>query len=260
MRNPKSQQQQRRDALREERRRFAWLQTLIRDEQRRHRMLFLLSLIGIFIVAGMAFLTYSLETLPFDLDATLELQGVRFAPYRRLMFLVSAPGYYPLSAIMVASGSILVALLLGWRHGAYLAGITAFQGLVNSLLKQVIGRPRPSTSLVEVLLPARGLSFPSGHVMLYTVFFGFLFFLAWVRLPRSILRTVILLFTGTMILLVGPSRIFLGAHWLSDVVAAHILGFIILAFAIEFYLVYLAPRNPKEEEGVVGRQGRAPEQ
>lgn len=242
---------------REERRRFAWLRTLIRDDERRHRLLFLLSLGGVLVVGVLAFLTYLVQTLPLDLGTTLELQEIRFAPFRRLMFAISIFGYLPWSVLVVASGSMLVALLLGWRSGAYLVLITALQGLANTLIKSAIGRPRPLDTLVEVFLPAGGRSFPSGHVMLYTVFFGFLFFLAWMRLPRSLLRTLILLATGAMVLLVGPSRIFLGAHWLSDVVAAHILGFIILAFAVEFYLLHLTPRSPQEEEGLVGAHDRA---
>jgi membrane-associated phospholipid phosphatase len=45
---------------------------------------------------------------------------------------------------------------------------------------------------------------------------------------------------------------YLGAHWLSDVIAAHVMGFIILAFGIEFYLRYLAPREPTQQGGLVG--------
>jgi membrane-associated phospholipid phosphatase len=62
-----------------------------------------------------------------------------------------------------------------------------------------------------------------------------------------------------MVILVGPSRMYLGAHWLSDVIAAHLLGLVILAFGIEFYLRYLAPRTARQQEGLVGALDQAGE-
>jgi membrane-associated phospholipid phosphatase len=68
---------------------------------------------------------------------------------------------------------------------------------------------------------------------------------------------IALTLTGGLIVLIGPSRMYLGAHWLSDVIAAHLLGFIILAFGIEFYLRYLAPREPTQQGGLVGVHDQA---
>jgi undecaprenyl-diphosphatase len=90
--------------------------------------------------------------------------------------------------------------------------------------------------------------------MFYTVFFGFLLFLAWTRLPRSIWRVLATSLAGLLIVSIGPSRMYLGAHWLSDVIAAYLFGIIILAFGIEFYLRYLAPQTPTQQEGLVGAQ------
>ncbi|HBY93427.1 MAG: phosphatase PAP2 family protein [Ardenticatenaceae bacterium] len=240
----------------EKRARFAWLRAMIQDEARRHRFLFVMSLSGLAIVAALAFLAAQFPTLPFDLDTTLDLQGIHFAPFQRLMLAISTIGYEPWAVIIVAAGSILVALLLGWKDGVFLGTTSGFQAVVNSLIKIAVGRPRPAAPLVQVFRHAAGRSFPSGHVMLYTVFFGFLFFLAWTRLPHSFWRALALILTGGLVLLVGPSRIYLGAHWLTDVVAGYILGFIILVLAIELYLKYLAPRRPTEQEGLVGERDR----
>ena len=121
------------------------------------------------------------------------------------------------------------------------------QGIINTLVKTMVGRPRPSSDLVEVLREVSGNSFPSGHVMFYTVFFGLIFFLALTRLPRTLLRWIVLLVSGGLVVLIGPSRIFLGAHWLSDVVAGYLLSFVLLGFAIEFHLRYLGPVVVKEK-------------
>lgn len=241
----------------EARQRLASLRALIRDEQRRHRLLFRAGLGGIAAVAVTAQLTYIVQTLPLDVAASRGLQSIPFSPFRQLMYAVSAIGFFPYSAFAIGTSCLLVGLLLGVRDAAYLAALSLFQGLVTTSIKWAVGRPRPVDTLVEVLLPAGGKSFPSGHVMFYTVLFGFLFFLALIRLPRSPWRTLALVVTGGLVLLVGPSRMFLGAHWLSDVFAGHVLAFIILGFAIEFYLKYVAPRRRAEEGGLIGAHDQA---
>jgi undecaprenyl-diphosphatase len=71
--------------------------------------------------------------------------------------------------------------------------------------------------------------------MYYVGFFGFLWFLAYTLLKRSWIRTLILILLGTLITLVGISRIYLGQHWASDVLGAYLLGSLCLAFVLEFY-------------------------
>jgi undecaprenyl-diphosphatase len=71
--------------------------------------------------------------------------------------------------------------------------------------------------------------------MFYTIFFGFLIFLVMKYTPRTTLRAIALLLLGGIILLVGPSRMYLGAHWLSDVVAGYLIGLVYLGWAIVIY-------------------------
>jgi undecaprenyl-diphosphatase len=236
--------------------RFQRLRRLINDEPRRQRLLFVLSLLSLAIISLLAFLTDTLRILPFDLATTRELQEFNNLLFLRLMVFISVFGYMPWSALTIAGGALLVGVLCGWKHGAYLALLTALQGIANQLIKVGIGRPRPLNTLVNVFVPVSGNSFPSGHVMFYTVFFGFLFFLAWTRLPASLWRVLALILTSGLIFLIGPSRMYLGAHWLSDVIAAHLLGLIIVAFGIEFYVRYLMPRQPIQQEGLIGQHDR----
>ena len=237
--------------------RFRRLRVLIHDDQRRQRLLFVLSLLGLAIVSFMAFLTSQLQNLPLDLITTRELQEIHNTLFLRVMVIVSLFGYMPWATFTLGGCALLVGVLLGWKESAYLLLLTALQGVTNQLIKRAIGRPRPLNTLVDVFAPVSGNSFPSGHVMFYTVFFGFLFFLAWTRLPHSFWRVIALAVTGGLILLIGPSRMYLGAHWLSDVIAAHVLGFVILAFGIEFYLRHLAPREPTQQGGLVGARDQA---
>lgn len=227
----------------EPRPRFRRLRNLLRNEVRRHRALAVAGLGVLALVGTMAYFTSRREMLPLDLRTTVRLQSVRFRPFADLMYTVSMPGYYPWNALAVAGGSLLIGKWLNWRDGAYVAALTVAQGLTNHTIKTTVGRPRPADSVVEVIFPHTGLSFPSGHVMFYTTFFGFTFFLALTRLRRSPGRKLLLATCGSLVLLVGPSRIYLGAHWLSDVVAGHMLGLIILLLGIELYVRYVQQRQ-----------------
>jgi len=235
----------------EARRRFALLHTLIYDERRRRRLILVGALLALALVVGLSLLARLSTVLPVDVWFTQELQEHQWALVARLMYGVSIFGYTPWSALTVAVGTLLIGLLLGWRDGLYLLGITIGQGLVNALIKRTIGRPRPINTLVEVFVPEQGFSFPSGHVMFYTVFFGFLLVLVLTRMPHTRWRWLFGAPLAALVLLIGPSRIILGAHWLSDVLAAYLLGLVILVLAIGGYIHLLAPRSPTTQHGLM---------
>ncbi len=233
----------------EARRRFALLRELIYNPRWRHRLLLVGGLLALLAVAALTLLASFYAVFPLDVAFTQELQEEQWALVAQLMYIVSLVGYVPWSWVAVAAATLLVGALLGWRDGLYLLLITVAQGLINGLIKRAIGRPRPIDTLVEVFVPEHGFSFPSGHVMFYTVFFGFLLFLVLTRMPAGPWRWVAGLPLAALVLLVGPSRIILGAHWLSDVLAAYLLSLVILVAAIEGYIHLLTPRDPTPAPG-----------
>jgi undecaprenyl-diphosphatase len=232
--------------------RFARLRRLRYDHGLRRRLLLGAGAVALLVVAGLATVTRLFTVLPLDVWFTRGVQDDLWYPMTWAMYVVSLVGYAHWSALVVAAGSLLAGGLFGWRDGAYLFVISVVQGLINSGIKLLIGRPRPIDDLVDVFAPVAGFSFPSGHVTFYTVFFGFVVFLLLARMPRGWLRWVLALPAAAMVALVGPSRIILGAHWLSDVVAAYLLGFSLLALAIELYVPRLLPPTPVAEGGMVG--------
>ena len=106
---------------------------------------------------------------------------------------------------------------------------------VNLLVKDLIQRPRPTPGLVNVFATLNSYSFPSGHVMFYLGFFGFIWFLAFSLLKPSLKRNFLLVIFGGLIVLIGVSRIYLGEHWASDVLGSYLLGSLTLVLIIQIY-------------------------
>jgi membrane-associated phospholipid phosphatase len=90
--------------------------------------------------------------------------------------------------------------------------------LLNKLLKYAFHRPRPFFD--NPLLTLTSYSFPSGHTMMATTLYALIATYFFARLPELRVRVLIILAASLIILLVGFSRIYLGAHYLSDVLAA----------------------------------------
>lgn len=204
---------------------------------RRYRaILFQIALLIIAVAFGI--LTFLVKTVPsfaIDLSITKALQQINFPPFGILMSIVSWPGFSPQSFI-IAAVIILVIYALGLHWEAMMALIAAvFSTAINVLVKDLVQRARPTISSVNVVSTLNSYSFPSGHVMFYLCFFGFVAFLTFSLLKHSVKRTLILVFFGILIALVGLSRIYLGHHWPSDVLGAYLLGSLTLIATIFFY-------------------------
>lgn len=102
-------------------------------------------------------------------------------------------------------------------------------GLLTKLLKYYYQRGRPS---INPEIDAIGYSFPSGHSLGSLIFYGFIaYFIIRSEIKKSI-KWVAVLLTGVLVLLIGMSRIYLGAHFPSDVIAGHLAGAIWLILSI----------------------------
>ena len=226
--------------------------------RRRYRSyLFVLGLIA--VIGAFTTLTILVKTtpsFPIDLAITQVLQSIDAPAFARLMDAISWPGFSPQSIII---SIIIVGLLyvFGLHWEAVVAIFAAvFPALVNVIVKDLIQRPRPGIDLVHVFKVLNSYSFPSGHVMYYVCFFGFVWFLAYSLLKRSWIRTLLLVLLAIPITLVGLSRIYLGQHWPSDVLGAYLLGSLCLIVTISVYrwgktrfFVHqpVAPEKPKAQ-------------
>ncbi len=179
-----------------------------------------------------------------DLMISRFIQSINNQQIDTLLKLVSVPGNGFVMPLILISSSIALSMRGMGLEALYMSLSTTISLIISSFSKMVIDRPRPSDYLVEVYSRLNDASFPSGHTMSYTVFFGFLLYLSLYS-QSKIARYFGAGISILMILLVGFSRVYLGAHWPSDVVGGYLLGGAILIFTLNKYQFAYTKSNGK---------------
>lgn len=195
---------------------------------RRSALTVVLVLVGLFVLA--AWIAHHDAVAGFDRGARLYVREDPAMPLMHVMRVVSR----------LASGYVLLAIAVAWsailwrRHRAIavalpLVGLAAVVSL--GLMKWIVNKPRPSL---------RGYGFPSGHVFGVTIAVMIAVYLLWrfdvARRWQWAARAGGLAF----VVLVGYSRVYVNAHWFTDVVGGLLIG---LAFAVGAMLVI--DRHPR---------------
>lgn len=114
--------------------------------------------------------------------------------------------------------------ILGHRRSAWRLAVAAGGGALAVLLKHTFSRPRPG--VVPHLMDATSTSFPSGHSMMSAVVYVTLGVMIARLTPSVVGRVYVLLVVGAVSVLVGFSRVYLGVHYPSDVVAGWAAGLV----------------------------------
>lgn len=139
--------------------------------------------------------------------------------------------------------------LKSWKFILQLVGVIILASLSNIGLKRAIDRARPDA---EHLVVVESLSYPSGHAMSAMAFYGFIIYLLFHIKMSRVLRTLLVVFFSLIILGIGLSRIYLGVHYPSDVIAGFLGGLIWVAFCIVLFnlidLLRRRKRNNRELE------------
>jgi membrane-associated phospholipid phosphatase len=176
--------------------------------------------------------------LGIDVTITHEFQENQ-APW--LSWLMTAISYIG-DQNWLSIGLVVLAVVIFWivdlrLEAIIIAVVYALSGLLNALIKIIVNRPRPNASVVDVIQAATGKSFPSGHVMSYVAFWGLLFTFGVILFDgRRWWRIALLVISAFFVVMVGPSRIYLGAHWASDVLGAYLIETALIGIALFIYL------------------------
>ena len=209
--------------------------------------------VGLAAVAGLAAIADRVlrgSTQRMDEAVLTWMVDHRTAGLDRLALEVTALGNTLTLAILVLCVSIFL-WLTHHRYSVYLLLIAlAGGGILNWLLKDIFNRPRPS--IVEWGTEVASLSFPSGHAMAAMITYGSVAYLVGRLEPTTRLRWTTWTLAGLVIVAIGLSRIYLGVHYPSDVIAGFVSGLAWTAFVASGIgaVRYFSSRKPDvvEEE------------
>jgi len=126
---------------------------------------------------------------------------------------------------------ILFIILKKKNYGFIVAGVVIISTLVNNLIKIIIARERP---LVTSFVTEHSYSFPSGHTMAATTLYGILLYFVLKSNMNKKLKVILSIVLGLFPVLVALSRVYLGAHFMSDVIGAIIASTILLLLETYF--------------------------
>ena len=135
---------------------------------------------------------------------------------------ITALGSFPVLGLVVLAVSVFLVLARKLRTAAFVVVATVSGALVSSLLKHLFSRPRPD------LFPhgdyVVSASFPSGHAMISALVYLTLGALLARIVPHRRLKLYVMMVALTLTLLIGISRVYLGVHWPTDVLAGWAAG------------------------------------
>ena len=207
---------------------------------RRNNVLFVTALIS---YIALAVLAYFFNYFAWDKKIEDAIQRTTIPGFHPAMITLSMLGdrWIPFALVVVVS---LLLVLYKKRLEAIvcLCGV-ALGAALNAVTKILVARPRPDQSLVQVLAQYNHDSFPSGHTFFFVEFFGFLFFILYITPLRHAVRRTFLISLGILIAFIGISRVYMGAHWPSDVIGGYLAGTLWLALMIKVYERLKAKQN-----------------
>lgn len=131
---------------------------------------------------------------------------------------------------------VIAVLVLGfstsYRDATFLITTTIAGTLINTSIKAFVGRPRPSD---HVLMHYSGYSFPSGHSIAVMIVCSCLIIIIWRHMRSKLGRAICTFLLGLVIIFIGYSRIYVSAHFPSDVIGGWSLGFTIVVVSWHWF-------------------------
>jgi membrane-associated phospholipid phosphatase len=209
-------------------------------------LLWAVFIVSVATFAVLSMLAASADRFPGDLWLAERLQDIDSTAFARVLDVTEDLGDDPIViAIWIAAG-VAFALIGGLRVGLLFALAGALR-MLNPLLKELVGRPRPSADLLDFSEQPSTLSFPSGHSATALILFGLIFYFSGVYVRNTVARLAIQAGCVWMIVVVGIERVYAGAHWPSDVLGGYWYGAIIVIGTVILHR-YLSTRRSVREQ------------
>lgn len=205
------------------------------EQRRRGRGFLIVALSALVGYLALLFVVRSNRSVQADLAATLRMQRAEHPALARLMHAVSWFGFRPQSLLLPLS-AITGTWLLRFRIESLFLVAAWGASFLSFITKLFVRRPRPENPIIRVIAAdIRDTSFPSGHTLHYVAFWGFFMYLTFTKTRGRAVRWISAGLVTPLIALVGPSRIYLGHHWLTDVLASYLLGIAYLLGLVWLY-------------------------
>jgi len=132
----------------------------------------------------------------------------------------------------------LIGVILIWfikkdkRMSAFYAGCFALVCISNFIIKQIVRRIRPEHLMI---IEETGFSFPSGHAMMIFAFFALAIHFVYKTIQNKPLKITFISVFSLIIAGIGFSRIYLGVHYLSDILAGFLISYVLVAISMILY-------------------------
>ena len=186
----------------------------------------------LFVILGYVVQFYPEQLIPFDSSIQTAIRGdlpaILTTIFRGITRLIDLP-------IVISWAILLTAIfyLKKWKSESLLvAGNLSLAGILIVSLKHLYQRPRPD---ILHLVEEKGFSFPSGHSLAVTLLIGSLIIIVGQRVKDRTVRLILQILLGIYLVSVIISRVYLGVHYPSDVLASLCLGLGILFIEFPFY-------------------------
>jgi membrane-associated phospholipid phosphatase len=169
------------------------------------------------------------KTQAFDSSVTAFIDTSRSPQFTRAMGIITRFG----KEVIFEASSIITIWFLAtrrWKELGYYAILVGGGEILNSVLKVLINRTRPT---LDVLIHEPGKSFPSGHSMASIIFYSLIVYGVWYFTMNKKLTWLTGFIAMILVLAIGVSRVYLGAHFPSDVLGGYLAG-ILWIFVICF--------------------------
>lgn len=144
------------------------------------------------------------------------------------------------SVLFMVVVSILLLLVKKIKYRKLMLINIILDVILNTCLKYIFRRERPRDIMMVI---ENGFSFPSGHTMLATIFYGFIIYLIYKSDKSRKFKYVSIILLSLLILLIGISRIYLGVHYTTDVLG----GYLISISYLMVFIYYIEKKNLLEK-------------
>ena len=214
------------------------------DKNRNEQKKTLIVAAAIILLAAAGFITYEVaavyDTQPLPLDKAV--QDFFFSLRGPLQDAVISTITHLSDTVTIIAFCIVLLLLPNRKTYGLPVSLACLGGVaVYKPLKHFVLRQRPDASLH--LVTQGGYSFPSGHSVTSVIFYGLLLYLIQKNCKNERLRDILSVICGFLALIIGPSRIYVGVHWPTDVLAGWCIGGAILILAITLVKKYAKTPN-----------------